>query len=324
MCARNEVDKKNMESVDRIVEPYPIELKRYIYSLASKTTYTKKVYAYYVSCFLDYLKNNNGKYNYKNVKPMDIDVYMENIKYDDNGKEKSATYRAANLAAISGFYKFLRRNEIIKNNPCEGTEFPKDNTIKEIITIDDNDLNIIINNIKNGIGSHKARATQAKWVNRDIALITLGMSTGLRISAIVGIDLDDINFDEQTIIVTEKGNKQRTVFFGNRTAKVLNDWIEDRKELASDSEKALFICQSGKRIAVRTVQDRFKQISEGTGKKITPHKMRATCATRLLEKTGNIYLVKDQLGHKNISSTEHYARNSDKARREAANLLDII
>lgn len=324
MCARNEVDKRNMEAVDRITDAYPPEFRKYIYSLASKTTYTKKAYAYYVSCFLDYLKNNNGDYNYKEVKPMDIDTYMESIKYDNDGKEKSATYRAANLAAINGFYKFLRRNEMVRNNPCEGTEIPKDNTIKGIITIDDNDLDIIINNIKNGTGSHKARATQAKWINRDIALITLGMSTGLRISAIVGIDLDDINFDERTIVVTEKGNKQRTVFFGIRTAKVLNDWIKERKNLVSNDEKALFICQSGKRIAVRTVQDRFKQISEGTGKKITPHKMRATCATKLLEKTGNIYLVKDQLGHKNISSTEHYARNSDKARREAANLLDII
>lgn len=324
MCARNEVDKRNMEFVDRIVESYPIELKRYIYSLASKTTYTKKAYAYYVSCFLDYLKNNNDKYNYKNVKPMDIDDYMECIRYDNEGKEKSSTYRVAQLAAIKGFFKFLKKNGIVKENPCEDTEIPKDNSLKEIITIDSDDLEIIINNIKNGIGNHKARATQSKWINRDIALITLGISTGLRIGAIVGIDIDDINFDERTIIVTEKGNKQRTVFFGARTAKVLNDWVREREYLVSDNERALFICQGGKRISVRTVQDRFKQISEGTGKKITPHKMRATCATRLLEKTGNIYLVKDQLGHKNISSTEHYARNSDKARREAANLLDII
>lgn len=324
MCARNEIDKKNMESVDKLTENYPVELKRYIYSLASKTTFTKKAYAYYVGCFLDYLKSNNGRYNYKNVKPMDIDAYMEHIKYDENGKEKSAMYRAAQLAAISGFFKFLRKNSMIKDNPCEDIEVPKDNTIKEVITIEDDDLEIMINNIKKGVGSHKARSTQMKWINRDIALITLGISTGLRISAIVGIDIDDVNFNDMYIVVTEKGKIQKKVFIGNRTAKAINDWIREREYLAEEDEKALFISQTGKRIAVRTVQDRFKQISEGTGKKITPHKMRATCATRLLEKTGNIYLVKDQLGHKNISSTEHYARNSERARREAAEILDIL
>ena len=322
MCAREEVDKKNMEAVDRITKKYPDEVKKYIYSLGRKTTYTKKAYAYYVGYFLDYLKMNEKKYNYKRIKPMDIDSYMEHIKYNNEGKEKSATYRTAQLAAIKGFFKFLYKNGFINSNPCEETEVPRDDVIKEIITIDDDDLEIMINNIKKGIGSHKSRATQKKWINRDIALITLGMSTGLRIGAIVGIDLDDIDFRERTIVVTEKGNKQRIVYLGIKTAKILNDWIRERKYLTSDDEKALFICQSGKRISVRTVQDRFKQISEGTGKRITPHKMRATCATRLLEKTGNIYLVQDQLGHKSISSTRHYAKNSEKARREAAELLD--
>lgn len=324
MCAREEVDKKNMDAINKITKSYPIELKKYINSLARKTTYTKKAYAYYVSCFLDYLKENNGDYDYNKVKPMDIDSYMENIRCYENGKEKSAMYRAAQLAAISGFFKFLRKNDIIKSNPCENVEVPKDNEIKEIITIENDDLDVMIKNIKKGVGTHKARSTQKKWINRDIALITLGISTGLRIGAIVGIDIDDINFEEKIIYVTEKGNIKKEIFIGTKTAKIIKDWIDEREKLANDNEKALFICQGGKRISVRTVQDRFKKISEGTGKNITPHKMRATCATKLLEKTGNIYLVKDQLGHKNISSTEHYAKNSNEAKRRAAELLDNL
>ena len=75
-------------------------------------------------------------------------------------------------------------------------------------------------------------------------------------------------------------------------------------------------------MSVRAVQKRFKMLSEETGKKITPHKMRATCATRLYESTGDIYLVQQQLGHKSIENTKRYAKVSDEKRREAASILD--
>lgn len=329
MCARDEIDRKNIETTNEIIKNYPKILKKYIDSLSRKTSYTKMVYARYICNFLDYANNEldiniNNNLDYAKIYPMDIDSYMESIKYKENGKEKSGMYRAAQLAAIHGFFTFLQKNNIINNNPCDTTEIPKDTNHHEIITISDDDLDIIISNINNGVGSNKAVSTQQKWINRDKALILLGITTGLRISAIVGIDIDDINFKERCITVTEKGDIPEIKYLGIKTIRAIQQWLSDRKYMVDQNEKALFICQTGHRISTRAVRNRFKQITQGTNKKITPHKMRATCATKLYEQTGDIYLVQQQLGHKNIENTKRYAKVSDSKMKEAANILNNI
>lgn len=329
MCARNDIDIKNNKIIERLVKDYPDELIKYINSMSRKTTYTKLAYTRYIINFLNYITE---KYNYNisnietynKIKPMDIDAYMENIKYTQDGKEKSGTFRAANLAAINGYFKFLLLNDIIKSNPCQYTEIPRDNNEHEIITISDEDLNAMIENIKNGVGNKKAVSIQRKWINRDIALLTLGITTGLRVSAISGINIDDINFEEKYIIVTEKGDIRKKVFIGDKTIQTIIRWMMDRSSMVDKNEPALFIAQGKKRMSVRAIENRIKTISECTGKHITPHKMRATCATKLYEQTGDVYLVQQQLGHKNIRNTERYARVSDQRKREAAEILDSL
>ena len=329
MCARKDVDIKNIEMINNTIAKYPPILKKYIFSLERKTTYTKKVYAYYIINFMEFMNSElNMRFdqmdNYNDIKPMDIDCYMEFIKYNKDGKEKSATYRAAQLAAINGFFKYLKKNKIIDDNPCESVEVPKDNNEHEIITIDDNDLELMLSNIENGVGSHQAKKRQEKWILRDMAIVTLGITTGLRISAIVGIDLDDIDLERRCLKVTEKGNKTKVVYLGIKAAKALLDWINNRKWMVNEDERAVFINASGKRITTRSIERKFKQISKGTGKNITPHKMRATCATRLYEETGDIYLVQQQLGHKSIKNTQRYAKVSEGKKREAAEILDSL
>ena len=327
MCTRNDVDKKNIEITKQILKKYPKILENYINSLEDKTSYTKMVYARYIGRFLDYTRdeikiNINKTVNYTKIKPMDISDYMGIIKYNEDGNENSASYRNVNLAAIKGFFDFLEDNDIIDKNPAKKIKAPKDDKIHDIVTITNEDYLIMLNNIKNGVGNHKARATQRKWINRDLALLILGLTTGLRISAIVGINLEDIDFERKVVITTEKGNKEREVFLGDQTIKILNVWIKERAKMVDNNEHALFICKGNKRMSTRAVQNRFKEIAEGTGKNITPHKMRATCATRLYEQTGDIYLVQNQLGHKSIESTKHYAKVSDAKLRAAANILN--
>lgn len=328
MNAREEFDLKNLQEIANMLNGYPDFIIRYIQSLERKTSYTKRNYAYYIKRFLDFIESEISYdiydiNSYSKIKPMDIDQYMGFIKINEkNNKENSATYRAAQYAAISGFFKYLKRNKIIEDNPCEMIEVPRDNKEHEIITLSDEDLKLMINHIKKGTGSRKAIATQKKWINRDIAILRLGVSTGLRVSAICGINMEDINLDDKYIIVTEKGNISKKIYLGNETVKAIKTWIEDRKSIAEFTESALFICQTGKRISPRIIRNRFKQITEGIDKRITPHKMRSTCATKLYEKTGDIYLVQQQLGHRNIKNTERYAKVSDARKMEAANILD--
>lgn len=328
MCARDEVDRNNMLKAIEICSNYK-DVIYYINSLGKKTSFTKKSYAYYTCKFLDYITETKGitfddVNNYSKILPMDIDMYMERIRYNDNGKEKSGTYRCANLAAIHGFFKFLKRNRYIQNDPCEEIEIPKDNNIHEITTINNDDLSAIMENIKNGVGSQKAKATQKKWQTRDIALVTLGMTTGLRVGAIVGLDVNDINFEEKTIVVTEKGDIQRKVYLGDKTINTLHNWLNDRNKMKLVDIEALFIAQGGRRIATRTVQDVMKRLTNGIQKRITPHKMRATCATKLYEATGDIYLVQQQLGHKNIENTKRYTQVGEDKKIRSAQILDNL
>ena len=329
MCVRDEVDKRNANNIKNIVSNYPIILSTYINSLSNRTSYTKLVYSRYMSHFLDYLRDEikidiNNNDDYKKVKPMDVGMYLEKIKYNNDGTEKSISYMNVQLAAIKGFFEFLFDNEIILNNPCKKMKAIKDNRIHDITVITDEDYKIMLDNIKNGVGNHRARALQKKWVNRDIAMLTLGVTTGLRVSAIVGINIDDIDFNNNTVRIIEKGNREKIVILGSKAIKDIKKWITDRKKIADKKEQALFICKTGKRMSTVSVEERFRKIAKGTGKKITPHKMRATCATRLYEATGDIYLVQDQLGHKNIENTKKYAKVSEKRKMEAANILNDI
>lgn len=330
MSARDEVDKKNIAKLNRIIVGYPNIINKYVDSMARKTSYTKLYYVIYVCHFLDYVKDylhvdifNYGEY--KKIKPMDIDSYMEYIRYNKEGKEKSGMLRAANLAAVKGFFTFLRRNEIVVSNPCNDTEVPRDNNEHEIVTISDRDMAIIMKNIESGVGSEEAIKKQAKWKSRDKALVLLGVTTGLRMGAIIGIDISDINLEKRTITVVEKGDKKRIIYIGEKTANALENWLCDRELIVKDNkEKAVFISHNNIRMAPRTMQYIMKRVTAGIDKKITPHKMRATCATRLYEETGDIYLVQQQLGHKSIKNTERYAKVSNERKIQAANILDSL
>jgi len=328
--ARNKVDHDNMLLMNKVTTGYPIIVRKYLNSLSRKTSHTKLAYARYICYFLDYMNsslNNNifDENNYKNVRPMDIDAYMEFIRYDHNGNEKSGMYRAAQLAALKGFFKFLKKNNIICTNPCDDTEIPKDTKEHEIVTISSDDYRKILDNIKYGVGNSKAVETQRKWRSRDLAILLIGITTGLRASAIINMDVDDINFDDKSINVVEKGNVKRKVYFGNNTNDALVAWLKDRDcMLGKSDEKAVFVSQYKTRISKRSLENLISRITYNTSVKITPHKMRSTCATRLYEQTGDIYLVQEQLGHKNIKNTERYARMSDTRKRSAADVLDSL
>lgn len=325
MCTRNVIDEQKNKKAHDIAKAYPELLTKYIISLSRKTSYTKAAYVRYVKSFLDYIcKTKNifitDGHELSIIKPIDIDAYMEFIRFYDTGIEKSAMYRAAQLAAINSLFFFLKRNDIIPFNPCDTVEVPKDNKEHEIITMSKNDINIMINNIRNGC-YYKSDKLKKKWMKRDELIVILGISTGLRVSAIVGIDVSDINLEKKYIRVIEKGKVEKNIYIGDRTLLAIKEWLKDRSKIVKDDEDALFIRNGGKRMTAQTVENIIRVISDG---KFTPHKMRATCATRLYDATGDIYLVQQQLGHKNIRNTERYAKVSEEKKKQSAQILDSL
>ena len=162
-----------------------------------------------------------------------------------------------------------------------------------------------------------------KTKERDLALITLFLGTGIRVSECVGLDIEDVDFKNNAVKVTRKGGNEMYVYFGDEVEKALRKYLKIREGLTpvAGHEHALFYSTQRKRISVKAVENLVKKYTrEVTGtKKITPHKLRSTYGTSLYQETGDIYLVADVLGHKDVNTTrKHYAAMDDNRRRRAA------
>ena len=182
-----------------------------------------------------------------------------------------------------------------------------------------------VGRIKKAIRSGNNR--QKKFIDRDIAIVELGCATGLRVSAIINIDIKDIDFNEKSIWVIEKGHKRKQIYFGKNTESALKNWIEKRNEIIGNStEEALFITKLKTRMSREAVGDMLRSAAKeaGINKKITPHKMRSTCGMNLYGATGDIYLTQNVLGHSNIKNTMIYVKATEEQKKKAANTLDSL
>jgi len=176
--------------------------------------------------------------------------------------------------------------------------------------------------------TEKQKSYHAKTRVRDLALLTLMLGTGIRVSECVGLDLNDIDFKNGGIRIHRKGGKEVTVYFGTEVEDALLDYLDERSFIIPESghENALFLSLQKKRIAVRSVENLVKKYSRLITplKKITPHKLRSTYGTNLYKETGDIYLVADVLGHADVNTTKkHYAALEDERRRSARNKVKL-
>lgn len=274
------------------------------------TSATRKAYLGYLIQYENFLKRNN--IGITKVLPMDIDRYRDEISEGNN-----VSIVNAKLSAIHSFYDFLKENELVKINPCDNKKLPV-KSHKAPVYMTSKEEKQLKKNIMN-----KNRKTD-KWRNRDLCIVTIGLSTGLRVSEITNIDIEDIDFKNKKINnVYVKGGYTRDIYIGDNTIKSIISWLVDRKlYIKNPDEKALFISQKGNRISNSAVERMMRRETSEFDKKITPHKMRSTCATKLYNKEGDIYLVAQQLGHKNIKNTMIYAQATEDKRRKAANILD--
>lgn len=329
MTGREEMDLKNEKWIASKLKDCPQILKDYMDSISeSKTSMSRRNYLGYLIQYFDYLQNNKltvDDYNaYKNIKPLDINKYMNHISYRYVNGEKvknKAGIKAAKLFAISDFFEFLVENDIVDSNPCKKVKTPKDEIEKKVVALTPEEIKKVQDNI-----THRQKGRCTKYDLRDLCIFSLGVSTGLRVSAIVGINLSDIDFDNNRITVTEKRKKTYDVMIGEKTKKVLKDWINEREVLLKGCEPtdALFISKNKSRISTVSVRKMLAKDTHGIDKHITPHKMRSTCGVNLYEATGDVYLVRDQLHHANIETTKIYVGVSNERRRFATEKLNNI
>ena len=321
---RLEQEIKELNKINEKLTKFPKVIRDYCYYMeASDKTYTTiKVYINYVVNLMDYC--TNGQYDekfFENITSSTINEYMSSIRYKEGANREIIKVgngiRATRWSALNTFFTYLKTNHLIDVNPMDQTFRPACKQDGSVTFLTENEIKKCIKNIYKN-------CTQ-RYVNRDVCIFSLAVSMGLRVSAITQINIEDIDFQNNTIKVIEKGNKHRTMVFGDNLKEKLVAWLNDRNKYFCDVEtNALFISRKRNRISVSAIEDMITKHTKDIDKHITPHKLRATCATNLYKKTGDIYMVADQLGHANIATSKIYTKIDDEAKLKAANILDKL
>ena len=330
MSGRNENDIKNENKAKELMKEYYL-LQEWYYANDDKTTKGRLAYIRYIIDYFKYLVEQDSSCDINNVttfnviKMTDINKYMNSIRYyvDKDGVTKplGGSIRNARLSAIRSFFTYLVSVGYINADPTAKVTNPKVRIEKEVVYLDKQDIDKILDDIEN---NPSVRYTDGKK-KRDKLIINIGCKTGLRETAISEINVEDIDFINNKILVTEKGNVTREIFVGQNTIDEIKEYLPYREAMLHGKEcKALFISSRKCRISSYHIINLMRRASEVIGKKVSPHKMRSTCAVNLYDKTGDIYLVKEVLGHKNIANTQRYARVSANRKREAAAILDEL
>lgn len=292
----------------------------YYYMIGAGNSFTTvDNYINYIRSFLSFTFGDKCQENfYIKVKAVHINRYIASLRTKTiNGEVKrtSDSIRALHWSALNSFFQFLVPS-YIQENPVSDTKRPKIKDNPNVTYLTPEEIAKIINNV-----NHIANK---RMLNRDLCILKLGLSTGLRVSAIVQIDIDDIDLAHNQIKVTEKGDVDNYVFIGDNLKEQIALWLKDRNEYFGHCDtKALFVSQKRSRLSTDSVAKIVTKYSKGiTDKHITPHVMRHSCATNLYDKTGDIYLCAKQLNHKNIATTQRYAEISRDKQKEATNILD--
>lgn len=341
----NYYDEKEKENTLRIREQLaflPSFCKDFFRSIEPRTTSkTRLAYCYDMQVFFSFIKQNNPELKKRNIELSDLDLitfqdieeYMEYLKYykDENGIDVSNSVSGIKrkVATLRSFYKYYYNNNLIKTNPAAKVSLPKLRE-KEIIRLDVNEVADFLDSVESGDKlSGRAQKFHDKTKIRDVAMLSLLLGTGIRVSECVGINLSDVDLKNTAIKIKRKGAKEAIIYFSDEVSKPLSEYISYRKTIEnidSKNEDALFLSLQNKRMSTRAVEKLVKKYALGVTplKHITPHKLRSTFGTNLYQETDDIYLVASVLGHNDVNTTKkHYAAIEDNKKRLARNKVKL-
>lgn len=337
-------DVENILRLREVLSTLPPFCRDYFRAIdTTTTTKTRISYAYDIRIFFQFLLDENPAFkDYKmtdftvdvldQIKALDLEEYQEYLKvYQAGDKTETNGERGLKrkISALRSFYAYYYRREMIETNPTVLIDVPKIHD-KSIIRLDTDEVALLLDYIEH-CGDQltgQKRVYYEKTKERDLAIVTLLLGTGIRVSECVGLDIEDVDFKNNGIKVTRKGGNEMVVYFGPEVEKALKRYIEVRENIIplEGHEHALFYSAQRRRIGVQAVENLVKKYASQitTTKKITPHKLRSTYGTTLYQETGDIYLVADVLGHKDVNTTKkHYAAIDDARRRQAAKAVRL-
>lgn len=281
---------------------YILEFLEYLSVMRKQTDNTIRNYKIDL---LDFLEFNNN--NILNVNKDIVNKYMKNL-YDKNISKSTISRR---LSSLRGFYNYLYKNDIISKNYFIGIKNPKkEHSLPKLVKDIDVDKMFDVPNINNPLGQ------------RNLLIIRILYSTGIRVSELVNIKLSDININDRTIKILGKGNKERIVIFGYHTKEILELYLKNgRYRLSKSNCEYLILNKDGEKLSDRYIRKIIDDIifKASIEMHVSPHMLRHTFATVMLNNGCDLVSVKDLLGHESLNTTSIYTHVSDDKIKEIYN-----
>lgn len=330
--------KKTNEKLNIVLSELPSFCKTLFIGIQNTTgPLTRLNYAYDLRLFFSFLSGELNKQikdiSLKDLNKLnvhDIENFINYISLYENNENKlienRETGKARKIASIRMMFKYFYKNGELESNVASLVDLPKMHE-KAIIRLDIDEIVKLLDQVESGEGlSEKQKHFHNLTKTRDLAMLTLFLGTGIRVSECIGLNCDDIDFENYSIRVTRKGGNQSVLYLSDEVIEALNAYFEERAEWKGAESPAFFLSLKGGRLTPRAVQNLVKKYASIITplKHITPHKLRSTYGTTLYQETGDIYLVADVLGHKDVNTTrKHYAAQAEENRRLAAQSIKL-
>lgn len=322
MSGLQEFNSKYIRRINNVLKNQPTYIKGFVSYLNDVSLTTKYTY---LNDVVNFMKVIN-----KPVSELTLDdfaMYISDLEYKEDGKRVTSSYRIAVYSALKRFSDYLFRNKKIKEDCMLNVKRPKPVVSQETIrkrkkgflTIDE--MSELIKSVEDGIYSDPRKINNV-WNKRDMLIIKIFLSTGIRCSALHKLDISSIDFKTNKIFVTDKGDKVNDFDLTDDLMDDIKEWLAIRKEKINDNDPALFISNRRTRIDQTSISNIVKKYSKCIeDKHITPHKLRATYGTLLYDQTKDIYFVQSCMGHSNPKTTELYVRGISRDTKKASSIV---
>lgn len=332
MKGRLENQLKSEQILENKMSYLPDCVQAFYYRLVSEVEYkTAEAYIRYIEHLLKFVDAHMPGKQLTELTTADMDRYFNFIRYKigKSGVRERTTgaYRGTVYSALNKLFIFLNKEGYISENPLQNLTRPsstRDN-IKQI-SLTPEEIDILIEQVKTGVGNAKAVARQKKWKDRDLCIVLLFLYTGMRVTALTEININDIDWENQVLHIVDKRDTPFDIPLPKQIIPYIRAWMDTRLEILDYNffTQPLFISNQKTRISVKSVERIIAKYSANIDKNITPHKLRSTYGTSLYKETGDIYFVQECMGHANIRTTTRYVVKDENAKAKAMDIMSRV
>ena len=330
--AYNENDATYLKKTEMLLDNFPPFVRGYLYEIENNILpKTRYMYLYDLKLFFEFLVDNNP--DLKDMNEISLD-YLNKLDYNDFTEYThhmmsivSDHTRARRLSSLQRFWKYLYTRKLVTANQDFLTISRPKLRKGNVVYLEKDEMNALINNVENAVTLTDEQKKRVKKQSvRDLAIISLIMGTGIRVSECVSLDIKDVNLKDNSVHVFRKGRKEMSVYYTDEVCTNLSLYMEERSQLEviPADKDALFISRNHRRITARAVENLVKKYASeeivGT-KNITAHKLRSSYGTSFYRQTGDLYLTATVLGHSSMQTTkDYYAAQSEEALKKAGDV----